>query len=74
MGNCTSEVSQTAKVCTDVQKLYMRHVKEDECAHQHEVPNVKSDTCRYSSDKPKVIYLTGGDPTCCKTRGSQPRS
>jgi hypothetical protein len=35
---CT-EGSQTAKVCTDEQKLHKRHSNKDECPQQHEVQN-----------------------------------
>jgi hypothetical protein len=34
-----SEVSVTAKLCTNEQELYMRQNERDECAHQHEVQN-----------------------------------
>ncbi len=55
-----SEVSGTAKLCTNEQKLYMRHNEWDECAHQHEVQNDCNSLCRCSSDTAKAIHLTGG--------------
>lgn len=36
--SCT-EVSGTAKDCTDEQELHRRHKRWDECAQQHEVLN-----------------------------------
>ncbi len=35
--DAVSEVSGTAKLCTDEQKLHKRHIAVDECAHQHKV-------------------------------------
>ena len=39
--NVTSEVSQTAKVCTDEQKLYKRLVKLDKVAHHTKVRSIQ---------------------------------
>ena len=61
--SCT-EVSGTAKLCTDEQELHKRHNERDECAHQHEVQNECSSLCRCSGDTAKVIHLTGGGLFC----------
>ncbi len=53
-----SEVSQTAKLCTDKQELHKRHSEWDECAQQHEVQNDCSSLCRCGSYTAKVIHLT----------------
>ncbi len=62
--NVSTEVSRTAKVCTDEQKLDKRHSREDKVAHHTKVRRKqKSLRCRFSRHKPKAIYLTEGDPT-----------
>src|SRR6187551_930164 len=60
-----SEVSGTAKLCTDEQELHKRHNEWDECAHQHEVQNDCSSLCRCSRNTAKVIDLTGGGLLVC---------
>ena len=74
--NSRTEVSQTAKDCTDEQKLHMRHKGTDEQPHTCKVLNHWVHLCRCSSDNPKAIYLARGDPTSGSNagEGSQQRS
>jgi predicted kinase len=55
-----SEVSGTAKLCTDEQELHRRHIAVDEYAHQHEVrTELKAVICRCSSDTARLFILPG---------------
>ena len=68
-----TEVSQTAKLGTDEQKLYKRHNERDEHAQQCEVQNDCSSLCRCSSHTAKAIHLTGGGLLVCLDKGEVSR-